>query len=267
MALFSRKKGKPWEDVDGFDLPNFPETTMRTLDVLRKDGTDAAAAAEAVGEDPGLSVRVLRMVNAPGFGLRGQVEDLAHACQLVGLTALESLVISLAVQDALPSHAPGLDSARFWALAARRGAVAKRVASLIRPTHASLHYTAALLSDMAVPLLAERGGKAYGEVLARYRAGEGPLAKLERETFGWDHAEAGAWMCEKWGLPETITSSIREHHAAEAPEDAVALAGQLDEVDPEKDASRVAELAAGAWEVEASHVEEHILDALAKAEE
>jgi HD-like signal output (HDOD) protein len=267
MALFGgRKRGEPWKELGDFELPQFSETTLQALDVLRSEESAANEVADVISRDPGLSVRVLSMVNSAAFGARIEVEDLAHATQLVGRAALERLIISLAVKDALPADAPGLKGGNFWQVAMRRGLIARRLAGVLCPAEANMCFTAAMLSDMAVPLLALRVGKPYADVLARRDAGEAELCELEFDTFGWDHAQVGAWMSEQWELPDAMTASIRVHHSGEAPRDPVALAGLLDEVDPEKDASRVAEIGAEDWDTRAAALEAEIFSALEEAE-
>lgn len=267
MGLFGgRKRAKPWEDLEGFELPRFSVTTLQVLEALRCEQSAADAVAEVIERDPGLSVRVLGLVNSAAFGARSEVSGLAHAVQLVGRSSLERLVISLAVQDALPADAPGVNGAHFWQMSSRRGAVARQLAAALCPSEASMQFTAAMLSDMAVPLLALRMTQEYGEVLARRDAGEGELWELEAEAFGWDHAEVGAWMCDQWALPEALSASIRGHHSADGPRDPVALAGMLDEADPEKDADRVAGVAAAEWDADPDALEQRILDGLGNAE-
>jgi HD-like signal output (HDOD) protein len=266
MAVFGRRKrGKPWEDVSGFELPHFSATTLQTLEVLRSEENDAADAVQVLSKDPGLSVRVLRLVNSASFGARRAVEDLGHAVQLVGRASLESLVISFAVKDALPSDPPGIDGSRFWQTAARRAAVARSLAQVLCPAEASAQFTAALLADMVVPLLALRMGGEYTELLDRAEAGAGELGSLELEAFGWHHPEVGAWMCEQWELPDGMALSIRAHHAVEPPRDPTALASLLERADSEEEVGRVAELAAEEWNQEAAALEKRIFEALENA--
>ena len=35
----------------------------------------------------------------------------------------------------------------------------------------------------------------------------------EREVFGFDHAEAGARLLERWNLPASLVTAVRRHHA------------------------------------------------------
>jgi len=38
---------------------------------------------------------------------------------------------------------------------------------------------------------------------------------LERERFGFDHAQLGAEACRQWGFPDLLSRSIRHHHAVD----------------------------------------------------
>ena len=108
MGLFGgRKRARPWEDLEGFELPRFSATTLQVLEALRCEEGDADTVAEVIERDPGLSVRVLGMVNSAAFGARSEVTGLAHAVQLVGRSALERLVISLAVGRRFRERFPG----------------------------------------------------------------------------------------------------------------------------------------------------------------
>ncbi len=221
--------------LDGFELPSFPGVAMRVLEEIRKAEATPTSVAEILASDPGLSVKVLRTVNSAAFSLRQPVSSVPHAVALLGLSNLESMIVAVAVNEALPATCyRGFDPQRFWKTAARRAAIAQELASVLHPATRVECFTWALLQDLAVPLLAEHRAPEYGQVLERWRAGEGMLHDLEREAFGWDHAEVGAAVCEAWDLPEPIADVIHGHHGVPgsgACPPAVALEGLLREGD------------------------------------
>jgi hypothetical protein len=47
-----------------------------------------------------------------------------------------------------------------------------------------------------------------------------PLAVAERESWGGDHGQIGAKICEKWQLPRLMIEVIKHHHFAELKEKA-----------------------------------------------
>ena len=90
------------------------------------------------------------------------------------------------------------------------------MADRVSPRDRGICFTAALLQDMAVPLLADARPDAYGPILEA-SAGTPLLQKLEQETLGLDHSEVAGWLCDTWEFPTGLAEAIRAHHA---PEDA-----------------------------------------------
>ncbi len=64
---------------------------------------------------------------------------------------------------------------------------------------------------MAIPLLLKELPSEY-EGLVRRRAEEGRrLSGLEKEMFGWDHADAAAMLAKQWNLPDDFITLIAQH--------------------------------------------------------
>ncbi len=193
-------------------LPTFPATQMAVLRSLRSPQTPLSTIGRQMAADPGLATGVLRAVNSAAFGLGRRVSDPAHAAALLGRAELENLVLGIATRDALPKRArPGFDPTTFWRTASRRAATARRVADHISPRVSGLCFTAALLQDMAVPLLADARPEIYGPLLQQ-SAGAPRLMRLEQDVLGIDHTEVAGWLCETWGFPVGLAEAIRAHH-------------------------------------------------------
>lgn len=216
MSLLARRRRKKRiAALSGIEIPTFPASTLRALQELRSNRRSLAEVGAAVAQDPQSSIRVLGLVNSAASGLRRKIENVAHAASLLGRDKLESVLLAAAVSRALPGKGNRhFDPRRFWNAAARRAVLAREVASVTNPADAMSSYTAALLGDLAIPLLVEAQGDAYGEALRAWRAGEGELAGIERDQFGWDHAQVGAELAESWSLPDRLTAAIGGHHRA-----------------------------------------------------
>jgi len=199
-----------------YSLPSFSTVVLDTLEKLRDPEATPATIGKTLSADPGLSVRVLSTVNSAAYALRREVRSVEHAIALLGIPSVESLVLSAAVGDTIPSQAqPGYENKRFWRAATRRAATARALAGALHPASASESFTAALLQDMAVPFLATGLSRKYGPILEAWHAGSDNLADLEQQEFGWDHAEIGAWLGFNWNLPESLATTIGKHHHAD----------------------------------------------------
>lgn len=199
------------ELIEDFELPSFSAVAVSTLTLLREEG-DMAQIAERIMADPGLSVRMLRTVNSAAFGMRQSVSNLQHAVSLLGRSRVESLVLSAAISDALPPPT-AIDGRAFWHTSAKRACLAKGIATQVDPTHSVESFTAGLLQDMAVPVLVAKHPDRYPALFAEATANPiRTLEELERDAFGYDHAQVGAAMASSWALPETLVTAIGAHH-------------------------------------------------------
>jgi HD-like signal output (HDOD) protein len=196
-------------------LPTFPAIAQQVMERIRDPNVSNAAISDLVSKDPGLSAGVLKTVNSAAFSPVEHIDSMTQAVAMLGLSPLESLVLSISVGKLLPAaSSPYYSQKAFWLASARRAAVARAIAAALHPASLNLSYTAALLQDLAIPFLVEKRGDAYGKVLEAWYDGVGELAELEREAFEWDHAEVATWLCREWKLPASLCAAIGGHHGA-----------------------------------------------------
>ena len=161
LKLFQRKPAATPEEnlrevLGERELPTFPAVVTRALQSLRNLDAPLAEAGDSIEADPGLSVRVLRTVNSAALSMRHEIRSIHHALSLLGRNQVESILIGAAVRDAIPNKAArGFEAKRFWGTSAVRAVVAGHLAELIDPSRRSECFTASLLQDLAVPLLAQ----------------------------------------------------------------------------------------------------------------
>ncbi len=207
----SNPRAKLRKLIGDYQLPSFSAAAVSTLSLLRSDA-DMSQIVERLMADPGLIVRILRTVNSAAFGLRNEVTNLEHAANLLGRSRIESLVLTAAVGDSLPSPG-GIDTAGFWQTSARRACLARHLARSLHPSQETEVFTAALLQDMAVPVLAESFPDRYAALYERTIVDDSStLQEMEQESFGYDHAQVSAMMAETWDLPEPLITAIADHH-------------------------------------------------------
>lgn len=200
-----------------YALPSFPGVALEVMGKVRDSDATASDIAEILGTDPALSVKVLQMANSATFSPRKEVENIGHAITMIGLSSLETLVLTSAAGATMPRDSkPGYDFTRFWTMACYRGVVARSLASKLCPSQSNECFLAGFLQDLAIPFLASTRSDTYGPILERWHnEPDSSLAALEREAFDWDHAEVATWILEDWKLPESLASAIGGHHGAD----------------------------------------------------
>jgi HD-like signal output (HDOD) protein len=134
----------------------------------------------------------------------------------VGIRTIKNFALWSAVFSLMPNPKCGpfvLKS--LWQDSLRRALFARAYGKLLGLKETEEQFAAALLQDMAVPLLAKENTKSYGELLEARNNGRVRLSHLEQQAFGWTHSEAAGMMARQWNLPEDFADMIEAHHEIE----------------------------------------------------
>jgi HD-like signal output (HDOD) protein len=196
----------------GAQLPALPRGALRILELSKDPANGPAEYAVPIESDPGLAGQVLRFVNSSYFGFAERISGITHAIRLVGVQAIKTFALWGTVFSVVPNPKCGpfdLELLRQDSL--RRALFARLLAKALAVKEPDGVFSAALLQDMAVPLLAKALPRVYAKLLEARDQGQWRLSELERRTFGWTHAEAAAFMARKWRLSEDLAGLLESH--------------------------------------------------------
>jgi HD-like signal output (HDOD) protein len=219
--------------LGGAQLPALPQSAIRLLELSQDPNNSTAQFAVPIEADPGLTGQVLRFVNSSYFGFSNEIASVKLAISLVGIRTIKNFALWSAVFSLMPNPQCGpFDLKSLWQDSLRRAVFARRFGKLLGLSNSEDLFAAALLQDMAVPLLAKELPKEYESLLEERQGGQSGLSELEADKFGWTHADAGALIARGWHLPETFASFIESHgaldeHLAESSRNQGALAVSL----------------------------------------
>ncbi len=196
------------------ELPALPAAVANILDELNSDEPDVGRLEQIIVAEPSISLRVLRTVNSSLYALRAEVTTVRHAITLLGFRRISSVVLSYAMLEALPQ--PGTElfkQEEFWTDNLLRALLAKAIARRTRPGEEEEAFTAALISDVAMPILLQQMEEMYAPVITRWREEPVRLADIEREMHHWDHALLGAWILKEWRFPDRLVGLVGTHNS------------------------------------------------------
>ncbi len=212
----------------GAQLPALPQSAIRLLQLSQDPENGPAEFAVPIESDPGLTGQVLKFVNSSYFGFAREISSIKLAITLVGIRTIKNFALWSAVFSLMPNPKCGpFDLKSLWQDSLRRGLFARALGRLLGQTDSEDLFAAALLQDMAVPLLAKELPEEYDKLFQGRRGGQTRLSDLERERFGWTHAEAASILARRWSLPEEFADLIEYHTAFERLLTEGATAGQV----------------------------------------
>lgn len=193
-------------------LPALPQSAIKLLELSRDPDNGPAEFAAPIEADPGLAGQILKFVNSSYFGFSHEISSVKMAITLVGIRTIKNFSLWSAVFSLMPNPKCGpFDLKNLWQDSLRRALFARAFGKQLGMKEAEEVFSAALLQDMAVPMLAKELPKEYLSLLEARQQGQGRLSDLENERFGWNHAQAGAKMARSWKMPEGFAELIERH--------------------------------------------------------
>jgi HD-like signal output (HDOD) protein len=198
--------------LSGAQLPALPQSAIRLLELSQNPDNGPAEFAVPIESDPGLTGQVLRFLNSSYFGFVQEISSVKLGIALVGIRTIKNFALWSAVFSLMPNPKCGpFDLKSLWQDSLRRAIFARRFGKLLGLVETEDLFTAALLQDMAIPLLAKEMPHHYQELLDKRDGGNVRLSDLELDRFGWTHAVAGGIMARGWKLPEGFAALVEMH--------------------------------------------------------
>jgi putative nucleotidyltransferase with HDIG domain len=187
-----------------FTLPSISQ------EVINLAGDRLLAASRMAGiieKDPVLTSRILKVVNSAFYGFHRQIDSVEQAVVILGNDEVINLAFSIAIYKILETISSE-DARRLW----EHSLVTAHLSQLLGPYmgYANKHrlYTVGLLHDLGKIVFLQRGhfiGGVTGPATLE------DLANEERDS-GISHAEMGAYIAERWNLPEPVVDGLMSHH-------------------------------------------------------
>jgi HD-like signal output (HDOD) protein len=183
------------------------------MQVAQDPKASASDLALVVSADPGLSSRILRVVNSAAYRRMREVTSVQQALVTLGFVQARNLAISGAIAG---SYAPDALNAlfrieTFWRHSIAVAFKAAELAGQGRRVDVPSAFTAGIVHNMGRLALFYRDPALVDQAVARAMAEGRTLEEVEAE-LGFDHAAAGELLAQKWKLPEAICEAIGRHH-------------------------------------------------------
>ena len=203
-------------------LPLFSGTATQLVRSAGDENVGARELVRLISTDAGLVAHLLRIVNSPFFGFPRRLATVGDALSVLGIDHVRRTVTAAVMQRPLMAYLNDSAVVRiFWRHELLCAALARHIA-IRRGVDGELAYMAGLMHDVGrLAMLMQFPGRT--DVLLHVRSDDDRAAfDREFETFGFDHAQAGGALLERWGLPAEIARAAREHGDEVEPDDPIA---------------------------------------------
>lgn len=194
-------------------LPALPQVLLQVMQQCESEDCGLAEIAEVVRRDAAIAARILSIARSPYYQRGRVLDDLGQCLAVLGTRTVRRIALNQAVLDLFGRFqgSAKTDLSAFWCHALLTALLARQLAERSGYPRAEEAYLAGLLHDVGRLALLATLPEDYAPL---FEAGldELTLAGQERARFGIDHAEAGAWLAERWQLDLLFCDSLRYHH-------------------------------------------------------
>jgi len=192
-------------------LPSVPSAHAELEDALARPSVKLAELAAVFARDPASSLKVLQLAHSDYFGQAEPPSSIHGAVGHLGLQTLKELAVSAHVFSTPPTAS--IEGFSLTTLQQHAIATADLARRLADPAGADAAFTAGLLHDVGLLVLALGFPDRFAEAVRTVQSTGEPQDRVEQQMFGFSHAEIGGYLLGIWGLPMTIVDAVAHHHA------------------------------------------------------
>ncbi len=199
-------------------IPSLKSIQGALRELLAAEQRYAGQISEVIRRDPGLTSRLLKLVNSVHYGLGHSVTSLEEAVFYVGVRQVRELATMTPVIDdfkRITGSQRGVGETLWRNLWKHSIAVAMVTKDLMMATPESgedLDYVAGLVHDVGWIVFATVFPDHHANILEQLKGSSLPVRLIELDSVGCDHAHLGAMYLKAQQLGESLEFTTRNHH-------------------------------------------------------
>lgn len=189
-----------------------PQILVKLIELCDADEAGMAELAKLISNDAGMTAKVLGVANSAAYHRGGHKVGLLQALNVLGLEFVKTLIISESVFQTFNGfpHASGIDLSSFWKHSLTVAVMAREVAKATDYAQPEEAYLAGLLHDVGRLALLSAAPNEYARRFLQQDTAD--LCAVEQRDLQISHAEAGAWLIERWNLDSFMSDCVLYHH-------------------------------------------------------
>lgn len=195
-------------------LLSFPSVYTQILKELQSPTCSARRMGEVVCRDPGLTAKILRLVNSPFYGFPSRIDTIERAITILGANELTTLALGISAISTFADVPSSIMNMRhFWEHSMSCGILARLIAGSKPGLSEERFFVAGLLHDIGSLLLLRAMPHAQCQALLLSCDQKIPIEIAEQQVHGFDHAEVGGALLNAWNIPASLSLMVKHHHA------------------------------------------------------
>ncbi len=196
------------------ELSTLPTIYMKLSHLLSVPNASIKMISNIISEDPAIAAMVLKIVNSAAYGFYNKIGDLQHAVVILGLNEIKNLVLATSIYKVVKEFkaSSAFDMQEFWKHSIGCAILARVLAETAYLKNPENVFTGGLLHDIGKLIHAAYLREDFNRVLVNVVETGSQMSESEKNILGFDHAQTGSALAEKWNLPRETVNMIAHHH-------------------------------------------------------
>ena len=196
------------------DLPTLPRTVLKITELVNDPKSSAKDLARVITDDQVLTARLLKLVNSSFYGFPQRISTVTAAIVLLGFDAIRNLLLTTSVFDLFANRNRKKKQVQesFWDHSLGCAVGAKVIGNYLRHDKIEELFVSGLLHDIGKIVEMMFLPDEFSRVVARVKRKNILITTAENQVFGFNHADIGKLLAQKWNLPTKLVQVIAHHH-------------------------------------------------------
>jgi HD-like signal output (HDOD) protein len=209
------KHKKPESLLKGLvELSSLPFIYIKINEAVNNPRSSMQDISDIISNDPGLSSRLLKLVNSAFYSFSSKIETVSRALLIIGTQQIRDLALATSVVNlfkGIPDSLVSMES--LWKHSVACGLAAKKLAIARQSeSHVERFFTAGIIHDVGRLVIYKKIPETARDMILRCKTERKPLCLVEKEVIGFDHSELGHKLAQSWHLPPSLEEAIACHH-------------------------------------------------------
>ena len=191
------------------NLPVLPTVVLNLLRLFGNEDISSKKFADTIGEDAGLTAKILRVASSPAFGT-GTCENIPRAIGVIGINRMKQIAVSLGYQQFTKekSQVPEFDKMLFWEHCKATSSLSRELMVLVNNSKQDNAFMAGLMHDVGLLAMEKFAPEDLAKSIVHARSQTKCLIEAEQEACEYTHKMVSEDLARRWNLAPYIQDAI-----------------------------------------------------------
>jgi putative nucleotidyltransferase with HDIG domain len=194
-------------------IPTIPAVADKIIEIVGSRAAYIGNVVETIEKDPAISSKVLSLANAAFFRKGTPVLTIRDAVMKIGFDNIRGIALGISLLTVFKGgNAERVEQySQIFRHCLAVGFISREIERQLNDDGNDDVFTSGLLHDLGLLVAHSFLPDIFDQVQDRLKRGR-RYVDAERDVYGFDHGDIGAWLADKWRLPDVIRDAVYYHH-------------------------------------------------------